>query len=219
MPKPTEMTAPSRHRRLYLIVELVTVFIGLPIVFWLGLLPLHVLVTLWLVTFGCLAILFRDPDFESRRLWNARPLVAELPRILGLFVPLASILAAIVVLTAPELLFGFVRERPRLWALVMVLYPLFSVYPQGLVFRVFLFHRYRPLFASGSSRILASSLAFGFMHIVFDNWIAVGLTVVGGALFATTYHRSGSALAASVEHALYGCFIITLGLGRFVYSG
>jgi hypothetical protein len=41
----------------------------------------------------------------------------------------------------------------------------------------------------------------------------------GGLLFAVTYHRTASAFAAAVEHALYGCFLITLGLGRFVYSG
>jgi hypothetical protein len=34
---------------------------------------------------------------------------------------------------APQLEWGFVREHPRLWAAVMLLYPVLSVYPQGIL--------------------------------------------------------------------------------------
>ena len=44
-----------------------------------------------------------------------------------------------------------------------------------------------------------------------------GLTLVGGLLFAYRYTKTGSLLTSCVEHALYGCFLFTVGLGRFFY--
>lgn len=48
-----------------------------------------------------------------------------------------------------------------MWALVIVLYPILSVYPQELIFRAFLFHRYAPLFGNGVGLVAASAAAFG----------------------------------------------------------
>jgi len=47
----------------------------------------------------------------------------------------------------------------------------------------------------------------------------VALTLPSGWLFADTYRRSESLLAASIEHALYGGFLFTVGLGRHFYNG
>jgi membrane protease YdiL (CAAX protease family) len=101
----------------------------------------------------------------------------------------------------------------------MLLYPLVSVYPQELLYRAFFFHRYQPLFGSGWIMLLASACAFGFVHILFANWLAVGLCFVGGLLFAFTYQKSGSLLLTCIDHALFGNFIFTIGLGQFFYHG
>jgi hypothetical protein len=57
------------------------------------------------------------------------------------------------------------------------------------------------------------------MHIIFHNWIAVILTVFGGMLFAVTYYRSRSTIMVSIEHALFGGLMFTIGLGQFFYIG
>jgi membrane protease YdiL (CAAX protease family) len=101
----------------------------------------------------------------------------------------------------------------------MLLYPLLSVYPQEVIYRAFFFHRYQALFGSGGSILLASALAFGFVHIIFGNWLAVGLCVIGGFLFSFTYHQSGSFLLTCLDHAIFGTFIFTIGLGQFFYHG
>ena len=101
----------------------------------------------------------------------------------------------------------------------MVLYPLLSVYPQELFFRAFFFHRYRRLFGQGMATVVASALLFGFVHIVFGNWISILLSSVGGMLFARTYFHSGSLALTCIEHALYGNFIFTIGLGEFFFHG
>lgn len=208
----------SVPRRLFLLFELAALFLAIPAILWAGYIKWNVLIVLWAFTAVCLTILLLDPTFSRRRLWNTEHLKTELPTIVSRFASLALVLLGLVYFLRPDMLFGFVRRLPWVWLIVMVLYPILSVYPQGLVFRVFFFHRYRALFPSGALRIAASSLAFGYMHIVFDNWVAPILTLVGGSLFAWTYHRTQSALVASIEHALYGCFIITVGLGTFVYK-
>jgi len=60
-------------------------------------------------------------------------------------------------------------ELAAAWVLIFILYPLFSVYPQELLYRTFFFHRYRPLFGGGWGMVIASALAFGFVHIIFRN--------------------------------------------------
>jgi membrane protease YdiL (CAAX protease family) len=119
----------------------------------------------------------------------------------------------------PERLFSFVRRAPLFWAVVMVLYPLLSVYPQEVFFRAFFFHRYRRLFGQGVATVIASAVLFGFVHIVFGHWISILLSGAGGFLFARTYFHSGSLALACIEHALYGNFIFTIGLGEFFYHG
>ncbi len=101
----------------------------------------------------------------------------------------------------------------------MVLYPLLSVWPQEMLYRSLLFHRYRALFRTDIALILVSALAFGFAHVIFLNWIAVAMTVAGGFLFARDYARHRSLPLSCLEHSLYGCLIFTVGLGRFFYTG
>jgi uncharacterized protein len=45
------------------------------------------------------------------------------------------------------------------------------------------------------------------------------LTFFGGILFAWRYVETGSLLTSSVEHALYGCWLFTVGLGVYFYHG
>lgn len=119
----------------------------------------------------------------------------------------------------PELFLSLPRQRPLFWALIMVLYPLLSVWPQEMLYRSLMFHRYRTLFGSDRALILASAAAFGFAHVIFLNWIAVAMTAAGGLLFARDYARHRSLPLTCLEHSLYGCLIFTVGLGRFFYTG
>jgi len=85
------------------------------------------------------------------------------------------VVAAGVYFLAPRLLFNFVVRAPAFWALVMLLYPVLSVYPQGIIYRAFFFERYRGLFPGPAMLIVVSAAAFSFAHIIFRNPIAVGL--------------------------------------------
>jgi membrane protease YdiL (CAAX protease family) len=111
------------------------------------------------------------------------------------------------------------RTNPVLWVAILLLYPVLSVYPQSLVYRAFLFHRYGGLFGNGPLTVIASAVAFGFLHVIFRNGWAVGLSALAGLLFAARYWQTGSLFVSAFEHALYGGLIFTSGLGRFFYSG
>ena len=210
-------TAPRERRGHVLLgAELAAIYLGLPVLIATDVVPLHVLLALWLVGGICLLALLRDPGFDRHRLGGAvRPWVRP---ILLRFAVLAPVLALVTWTAAPELLLAFPRREPAWWTVVMLLYPPLSVVPQGVVYRVFFSHRYRPLLPSPRARVIGSAAVFAFTHVVFGNWVAPALTGAGGLLFASTYERSGSALAAAAEHALWGCFVITFGLGVFVFG-
>ena len=101
------------------------------------------------------------------------------------------------------------------------------MYPQEIIFRAFFVRRYGEALRSlgGAVTLVAvGALAFGWAHVLFGanaraTAIAVGLSTIGGVLFLTTYLRTRSTLAASVEHALYGDLLFTVGLGWYFYSG
>jgi membrane protease YdiL (CAAX protease family) len=101
----------------------------------------------------------------------------------------------------------------------MVIYPLLSVYPQELIYRAFLFHRYTRQLKNEKNIIHLSAIAFSFGHIIYFHPLSIILTLFGGYLFAWTYSRTHSLLAVSFEHALYGCLLYAIGLGRFFYTG
>jgi membrane protease YdiL (CAAX protease family) len=132
----------------------------------------------------------------------------------------AVVLTAFTVLFERPALLWLPRNRPVIWGIVMIAYPLLSVYPQEVIYRAFLFHRYRHVFPTAPGRLCISALAFALVHIVFHNNVALVLSLAGGFLFALTYHRTRSLAVVWLEHALYGCLIFTVGLGtRFFYQG
>ncbi|MBX3359473.1 MAG: CPBP family intramembrane metalloprotease [Phycisphaeraceae bacterium] len=209
----------SPGRRAWLASELLVLFGIGPAALWL--MPVRGLVIpiLLLVAAGVLVVLLTDRTFDRRLLWGRTGLRREAPRICIQFAIAAAAIAGAIQLTRPDLSFAFIRGNPRVWAVVMVLYPLLSAYPQELVYRTFLFHRYQPLLRGRAALFAASAAAFGWAHVILDNWLAVGMSTLGGVLFAWTYSRSRSTAAAWFEHSLYGCMVFTVGLGAFFYGG
>lgn len=206
-------------RRLRLAVEYVVLFYGVVGIYALldspGS-PIPILVTLGATAWVYLYC--RAPSVRHD-LWRTDALRPALPSLLGLSAAVAALMVVAVALRAPDDLFRLPRENPHIWLMVAILYPLLSVYPQEVVFRAFLMHRYRPAFGAGVGIAAASAAAFGFAHIIFGNALSVALTVVAGWMFARRYQRTRSLLTASVEHALYGVAAFTIGLGDLFYHG
>jgi membrane protease YdiL (CAAX protease family) len=167
----------------------------------------------------CLFRLRSDASFDRRLLWSPSAFPRLAVQISLIFFAVAAAVGLGVYFLQPQILFSFVRRAPWFWGMVMLLYPVLSVYPQGVIYRAFFFHRYRGLFPGALGMILASAVAFAFVHIIFRNPIAVSFTLVGGLLFAWRYRETGSLFTSSLEHALYGCLMFTIGLGEYFYRG
>jgi uncharacterized protein len=206
-------------RLLALALEFSAIFLLVPLLIYYRVLPNAPIPYLLLAGLCTFLVLRHDPTFDHSRLFswgNVRPFLVPLLLRDAIFL---VFLGVAVRLYAPDLLFSLVKRAPVLWAVIMLLYPLLSVYPQELLYRAFFFHRYQPLFGSGWTMLLASAFAFGFAHIILGNWISVVLCLIGGLLFATTYQHSNSLFLTCLDHALFGNFIFTIGLGRFFYHG
>ncbi|HTB92406.1 MAG TPA: CPBP family intramembrane glutamic endopeptidase [Candidatus Sulfotelmatobacter sp.] len=206
-------------RLLFLALEYAAFFLAVPLLIYYRRIPNLPIPYLLVIALLAFLALRADPTFCFSQLtsWgNIRPFLASI--LIRDAVCLLGLGIAVYFL-APQLLFSLIRQSRGLWALVFVLYPLLSVYPQEFLYRAFFFHRYQPLFGQGWGMMAASALAFGFVHIIFRNWLAVGLCVIGGFLFSLTYQTSGSFLLACLDHAIFGDFLFTIGLGQYFYHG
>ena len=194
------------------------VFFGLPLVLRLSGLPPSPLP--FLIAGGALSawLLMRDPLFERRRLFDARGFFSRLRPVLILLAIVSAATILTVWLLAADYLFCFTGRYPWFWLLIVIAYPPLSVYPQELIYRAFLFHRYRRIFISARARIIASALAFSFGHAVLAGPLAAALTLAAGGLLAWRYHKTASLLVVALEHSLYGIMVFTVGLERFFYS-
>lgn len=206
--------------RTYRYAELLMLTLGIPLL----ILSLHqqrlMLPILWLAALYCILVRRWTDGTRPQADWRSAAVTWAVVRPLLLcFVPCALLLALGTAQFAPESLFNFLRSAPGLWALVMVLYPLLSVLPQEIIYRWFFFARYADFFPARLAMIASSAVAFACGHLIFGNWVSPLLSLVGGALFAATYQRYRSLALVSLEHALYGDFVFTIGLGWYFYHG
>jgi len=211
------MLSSMTHAALF--IEFLLLFVAAPFAYRFSPVRIPALPLLWIVSGYAWWQLMRDPRFDRRRLWNAGQLPGHLAVIVITFAVAAFVIWLCVHRFAPEREWRLVRQNPFFWAVVMVAYPMLSVYPQGVLYRAFFFERYAALFPAPWTMIVASAAAFAFMHIVFRNRLAPGFTLVGGLLFAFRYAETRSLATSCFEHALYGCWLFTVGLGEYFYHG
>jgi len=139
----------------------------------------------------------------------------EIARVAKHFAVIAPALVMLTLLFVPERAFRFPEELTRVWALLMITYPVFSVLPQELIYRAFFFWRYRSLVRRPALFAGLNALAFALAHLFMGHWLSVALTAVAGLLFAYTYLRTRTLHLVWLEHALYGNLLFTIGLGSF----
>ncbi len=202
-------------RKVYLGLEFIFLFLAVPALVFYDLLPFSKIGILLGFTLLCTILLLLDKRFNRKKLSNTRGLCKSLRGILLRFIPAAVFLTVIILMLEPDKVFDMVRNDFNAWLFVVIAYPLFSVYPQEIIYRAFVFHRYDALFPKQRFMIHVNALSFGYLHIIFGNYLAIFLTYGAGYLFARTYAESKSLLAVSIEHALYGILIFTIGFNSY----
>jgi len=227
----TQMTAggnrPERPRvsvawRVWLLIEMLLFFVATPIVLYNLLyqegIPLLALLPPVFIFF--IVFLIFDRSFSWRETFGVGIRLKDLASILLIFAIAGPALALFAYNDVPQRFLAFPRYAYDLWLTIMIFYPIASVTTQEIMYRVFFFHRYRPLFEGDpQAGIFLNAVLFSFSHIVFQNVTTLVISFLGGLLFAWRYQTSRSFWALCLEHALYGNLIFTVGLGVYFYTG
>ncbi len=192
----------------------------LPAVFcWLGRWGVRLMIpALWVGAGLCLRALRRDGGGVA---WNAAALKTRLPVLLLRWLAGGSLLAWGMHHFRPEQFLSLPRQDPWLWAAIGIGYPLLSVLPQEVIYRAHFFARLERAVpgAGGWPLILLNAAVFGYAHLAFGQAGAMVWPAAGGVLFASTYAHTRSLACASLEHALWGVLVFTLGLGTVFQGG
>ena len=192
-------------------IEFILIFIFLPIILFFIPATKIIFATLYVVFFFSLLSLKRDNTFNFSSLknkpdWKFIRLYFFIFSFLGLFYTF---------LVDRSLFFIFPRENPKVWLLVIILYPLFSVIPQEVIYRVFFLQRYKDILSKNLFiKYTVNSFIFSFAHIVFQNYHAVIITALVSPIFYYAYERK-SFLTCILIHSIGGIMIFTYGLGKF----
>ena len=211
---------PKAHYKVALFVEFVVLFICLPVFtfFLRDKIAPYLLVFLITILAWCLLLLLSDSRFKRFRLWNKQEFKSSFVNVVYFFLLAAILMTAASWYFTPDWFFTLPRDHTYWWLLLLLLYPLLSAWPQEVIFRTFLFHRYKKVFKSKTLRAYLSATSFALAHLLFANWIAVVGSFIAGLVFSFTYIHSRSTLLVAVEHSLWGCWLFTAGLGMYFDS-
>lgn len=132
------------------------------------------------------------------------------------FVVVALATAAYVYLMDPSKLFCVPRTDMQLFIGILCVYTFLSVWPQELIYRTFFFARYGQFFENKALLIFVNAIVFSLAHIFLQNTLVTVLTFIGGLLFAYTFSKTKSTTLVSIEHAFYGNWLFTVGLGEML---
>ncbi|KID58700.1 intracellular septation protein [Pseudoalteromonas luteoviolacea] len=201
--------------------ELFSVFIFLPCIAYFFRAELAnwlfpALITLMVV---CTYLLLTDPHFKRFRLTSLGQFSAIKKRLFSMFFIGALFSGMLYGLISQESWFSLPINSTLDWLVLLIAYPVLSVLPQELIFRSYFFHRYKHILPSKTVRVILSASVFALAHCVYDNWMAIILSFLGGLLFSYTYAHSRSLAVCVLEHSLWGLWIFTIGAGKYLDAG
>ena len=199
----------------YKLTEFFIIFILIPISFAI---QYPIWIKMSIGVFGFLYILFILLRVEKNRFKIAPNLSWKFffKRVVAQLIGIAILTIVYMWIVDKPSLFVVILNKPLMWLAILFVYSVFSVYPQELIYRTFFFQRYRSLFKSEVLFIVVNAALFSLAHIFFRNGLVMILTFVGGILFALTFKKTKSTLLVSIEHAIYGCWLFTVGMGSML---
>ena len=204
----------SLKGRIYLVIEFVLLFFGIPTWIYLDQDFIHPIIIILPVLIFIFMLLRRTSDFKWGELirW-------QVPRkvILGnavLIVFAALLMLGYVYFFHRENLFNLPRANIWLFLGLCLFYPVFSAFGQEIIYRTFLSRRYSGILAKEWHFLVASAVTFSFMHIVYYDPVSMILTFMGGLYFARNYQITRSVLFTSVLHGIFGIMMFGVGLGQ-----
>ncbi len=192
--------------------ELFLLFILLPISFLIAY-PILIKAIITIICFVYILILLKRKGqlklkFPDKRYWKSfwKETIVKLAIII-------VITGMYVFLIAPDKLFSVLMKRPVVWIIILFVYTFLSVWPQEIIYRTFFYNRYSGLINNKWLFIFINAILFSLAHLFLGSFLVQVLTFVGGLLFAYTYQKTKSTTLVSIEHAIYGNWLFTVGMG------
>lgn len=201
--------------RRYLIIELILLFVFMPFMLLIPvLIPIKVgVVLLGVIYIVTVTIRKRLVSKKSLYLWPKKPYWKY---VFLRFLILITISTALMYFFNSEKLFIVLKTNIWFWLMLSAFYSIFSVYPQEFLYRSFFFARYSNLVKNPAWFIVINAVVFSLAHVGFKNLLVLALTFIGGVVFAITYSKTKSLLFTSIEHAIYGGWLFTVGAGEML---
>ncbi|MGC8769286.1 CPBP family intramembrane glutamic endopeptidase [Calditerrivibrio sp.] len=214
----SKILALENQKRFYVVMEILVVFLLIPLsfAFFVKASPLFLILAGGLFSFW---LLKKDDTFDIKNLYKFPDDKFEYIRLLLQVFIFTVILYLFMLNLLPDRMFYFLKKDFSTWIIIVLMYGLLAVYPQEILYRVLIFHRYGSIFKNNRVVVHLSALLFAFGHILYLHPVSILLSLVGGYLFSITYIRSGSIILVYIEHFLYGFLLYTIGLGEYFYSG
>ncbi len=203
--------------KLWKIIELIFLFIALPVLMKFNIIPLPRLLSLLIVFIIVLFLSIKYKYIDKN--WYKLPKLDSKYWLKMGAVYLGSFLffVAYIYLFLGEKPFILIRERPHLMIVISIFYPLFSAFPQEVIYRSFFFERYKNIFTT-KYLLISNMLTFSFLHIIYNNLPALILSLISGLVFTLNYQKKRSLMLVTIEHSILGLIVFITGMGRFFYK-
>lgn len=201
------------YSKFYLVLEFLIFYVFIPFVAnrfldgWLKVIPL-LLIALMFFT-----LLMMDPEFDRKTFTRLDRIY--LRKSLARVIIIALLLVWFTYWIFPDLFFRYPVEEFKKYMITFFLYPIASVIPQEIIYRLYYFHRYKELVPEKYLLMLSNAIIFGLTHFIYGNWVAPLATFLVSWVFIFNYFKTRSLLNVSLEHYFYGLIMFTIGFGFF----
>ncbi|RMA58818.1 CAAX prenyl protease-like protein [Ulvibacter antarcticus] len=199
----------------YRLAEFFLLFVVMPISFALHY-PFVIKAILAVIGFGYIIWVLKKVERISFKVKSGIPWREFWKRILITFSIIILLTSVFVYIRAPEKLFYAPIHHFSFFLLIVLFYSLLSVWPQEIIYRTFFMQRYTSLIKSKSLLIFINAIVFSLAHTFFRNALVTIITFLGGLLFAFSYLKFRSTTLVSIEHAIYGNWLFTVGMGEML---
>jgi len=198
-------------------LELVILFITLPVLMKYELIPLPRILTLLIVFVGVLFISIKYKYLDKN--WYKLPkLDHKYWQKMGIiYIGSFIFFIAYIYFFLDQKPFVIIRERPILMIVISIFYPLVSAFPQEVIYRTFYFERYKDILNT-NQLLISNMIVFSFLHVIYNNLPAIILTFLSGLIFTYNYHRRRSLMLITIEHSILGLIVFITGMGRYFYK-
>ena len=198
---------------LVLKLEFIIIYFILPIVLVIANIKYLFFLILILVSIYAFFTLKKDKEFNLKSLLHK----IYWKQVLILNIIFAVNIYLYTFIFYPELLFSLPKKNLALLIMIIIFYPVVSVAPQELIYRVFFCQRYKKILGHNYGNIiLINTFVFAFGHIIFLNLTALIFTAIASPIFLIVYLRYSFATCLFL-HALSGLLVFIFGLGKFFF--